>query len=306
MKRCFKSIFLFFILCSLTVFISVGCSTKQKPQEDNDSNVTITTENDGEKQVENQNEKEITPPLEEDVDNITSYIGKSESQINELLGEPVEKSDVDVSNQFFSQYSDDLVLVFGYIDNEPKVFGFMYGGSDSLYGVKKGTLTKDVISILGMPDYDSLNEDINEYTMQYNDLDGNYVEIISTEGKKGKIDWIASKSNELEAKILSQVEIYEEEEADYIVETANGLKLKEYHDEYDDGFTYITGIIENPTYEEIDSVEIVFDLFDIDGNKVGTATDYIGEIGSGQTWKFEADVFNDDAATYELNEISSW
>lgn len=75
---------------------------------------------------------------------------------------------------------------------------------------------------------------------------------------------------------------------------------------YDGYFAhYISGIVKNNTTKKYSYVQITFNLYDKDGNKVGTALANENDLGAGETWKFEAIGF-DDFATYKLNEIIGW
>jgi hypothetical protein len=51
----------------------------------------------------------------------------------------------------------------------------------------------------------------------------------------------------------------------------------------------IVGVLKNVTTKAtLRGLSITFGVFDAEGNKVGTATDYISTLDSGDTWKFEA------------------
>lgn len=75
---------------------------------------------------------------------------------------------------------------------------------------------------------------------------------------------------------------------------------------YDGYFaTYISGVVRNNTDKKYSYLQITFDLFDKDDNKVGTALANVNNIGPGEKWKFEAMAL-EDFSSYRLDEIIGW
>lgn len=52
---------------------------------------------------------------------------------------------------------------------------------------------------------------------------------------------------------------------------------------------YITGVIKNNCDLPLRSLTILFSVYDLDDHKVGEASDWIGSLGPGESWKFKAD-----------------
>ena len=75
-----------------------------------------------------------------------------------------------------------------------------------------------------------------------------------------------------------------------------------------DEFGYLTleGTVKNNTDKTASYVQIQFNVYDADGNQIGTALDNINNLGAGETWKFKALSFEQGAKTYKLAEISGW
>jgi len=72
---------------------------------------------------------------------------------------------------------------------------------------------------------------------------------------------------------------------------------------------YLEGIVKNNTSYDYSYVQITFNLYDAQGNAIGSAMDNINGLKSGGTWKFKAIGLiddPDDVARYELSEISGW
>lgn len=69
----------------------------------------------------------------------------------------------------------------------------------------------------------------------------------------------------------------------------------------------IKGTIKNNTDKMYKSVSVKFNLYDPEGNQIGTAYDYISNFQSSGTWKYNATEYTTDTIDkYELYEISGW
>ena len=53
-------------------------------------------------------------------------------------------------------------------------------------------------------------------------------------------------------------------------------------------------------------VQITFDVFDREGNRVGTALDNINNLRSGETWKFKAHYFGEGARSYRVSKLEGF
>lgn len=70
---------------------------------------------------------------------------------------------------------------------------------------------------------------------------------------------------------------------------------------------YLTGVVKNNTDREKAYAQITFNLFDAEGNQIGTAMDNINNLAPGGTWKFKAMALtSDDVASYEFAGIDAW
>lgn len=82
----------------------------------------------------------------------------------------------------------------------------------------------------------------------------------------------------------------------------------EVSDESDEFATYLTGVVKNNTQKDYSYVQITFNLYDADGNIVGTAIDNINNLEAGGTWKFKAMGIGESGtpASYKLSEITGY
>lgn len=77
----------------------------------------------------------------------------------------------------------------------------------------------------------------------------------------------------------------------------------------DDGFAcYLTGTLKNNSGKECSYIQISFNLYDEDGNQIGTALDNLNNLADGGTWKFKAMGIDTtgDVASWELADISAF
>lgn len=78
--------------------------------------------------------------------------------------------------------------------------------------------------------------------------------------------------------------------------------------ETDQMATYLKGIIKNNSGKDCTYVQVTFNLYDKDGNQIGTALDNINNLEKDGTWKFKAmgvDV-EGEIASYKLAEITGY
>ena len=69
---------------------------------------------------------------------------------------------------------------------------------------------------------------------------------------------------------------------------------------------YIVGVVKNNNNKDYDYLQISFTLYDANNNVVDTAFTNINNVRQGQTWRFEAMFFNENAVRWELDEITGW
>lgn len=81
--------------------------------------------------------------------------------------------------------------------------------------------------------------------------------------------------------------------------------VKGFYDKDTDTY-YVTGSISNTDDECYNYVNISYNVYDKEGDLLGTANAYIDNLGKGQTWKFKAyytDIDSKDVVSYKLNTV---
>lgn len=99
-------------------------------------------------------------------------------------------------------------------------------------------------------------------------------------------------------------------------ETKNNKKEKDkfvltedhgYADEY--GFAYyIEGVVTNKTDKEYSYVQVSFNVYDADGNVIGSCLDNVNNLEANGTWRIKA-ICSGEAnkvASYKLTEFTEW
>lgn len=76
--------------------------------------------------------------------------------------------------------------------------------------------------------------------------------------------------------------------------------------ESDQFATYISGVIKNNSGKDCSYVQITFNMYDADGNQVGTALDNINNLEKSGTWKFKAMSIEKEATSYKLAGITGF
>jgi hypothetical protein len=84
------------------------------------------------------------------------------------------------------------------------------------------------------------------------------------------------------------------------------LELLTKSGEYDDYSFKITGKIRNNTSKTYRYVQVMFKLFDSEGNQIGTALANIAGLDPNTTWKYEAFAAKPAARTYRLDGITGY
>lgn len=69
---------------------------------------------------------------------------------------------------------------------------------------------------------------------------------------------------------------------------------------------YIEGVIKNNTDKDKTYVQVTYNLYDKDGNQLGTALANVNNLKAGGTWKFKAMGMADGITKYELAEITGY
>ncbi len=84
--------------------------------------------------------------------------------------------------------------------------------------------------------------------------------------------------------------------------TVDELPVGDLGSEADGMFSYVTGVITNKSNRTANYVSVQFQLFDGQGNIVGTAWDNISNLQPGARWKFRA-MMNSRTVTFKLSDI---
>ena len=73
------------------------------------------------------------------------------------------------------------------------------------------------------------------------------------------------------------------------------------------GTLYISGTLKNDSGEDKSYVQVSFNVFDKEGNLIGTGLDNINHLKAGATWKYKAMCLDADGyKKFEMAEITSW
>lgn len=72
--------------------------------------------------------------------------------------------------------------------------------------------------------------------------------------------------------------------------------------------TYFSGVVVNNKNRDLAYAQITFNLYDADGNLVGTALDNVNNLKAGGSWKFKAMALcdNEEISSWELAEIMGY
>lgn len=70
--------------------------------------------------------------------------------------------------------------------------------------------------------------------------------------------------------------------------------------------SYIRGVIRNKSGKQLGAVRVDFALYDASGNNLDTAMDMFGPLGPGETWRYEALILDNDAASFKLTAIEGF
>lgn len=116
----------------------------------------------------------------------------------------------------------------------------------------------------------------------------------------GAFGSIGSKSNDTANSDSVETNIINEKEDKYIVSD-----LKQSNDQF--GY-YIEGSVKNNSGKEANYIQVSFNLYDKDGNQVGTAVDNTTNLAKDGTWKFKAIGLDSDknVASYKLVEVTGY
>ncbi len=89
----------------------------------------------------------------------------------------------------------------------------------------------------------------------------------------------------------------------------SGTSMSVEYNEYLGYSAKITGVAKNVTSRNFSYASVEFSVYDANGNNLGTALANINNLSSGDTWRFEATLFDFPStrpATFKLVEIVAW
>ena len=69
---------------------------------------------------------------------------------------------------------------------------------------------------------------------------------------------------------------------------------------------YIRGVIRNKSTKRLYYISVTFAVYDSSGNKLDSAEAFFSDLGPGETWRYEALILDNDAATYKLVGVESF
>ncbi len=75
----------------------------------------------------------------------------------------------------------------------------------------------------------------------------------------------------------------------------------------EDSFTrYITGKVKNNSGKDVSYVQIEINLYDKDGNQIGSTLDNVNNLEKDGVWSFKAIMLEDNAASYKIKDITGF
>ena len=78
------------------------------------------------------------------------------------------------------------------------------------------------------------------------------------------------------------------------------------HSTSNDGYwTYVVGTIKNNTNKNYSYVQVEINLYDAEGNLVGSTLDNINNLEANGTWKFKA-MATSEFSTYKVKDVTGW
>ncbi|RKD22417.1 hypothetical protein SAMN02745883_00735 [Caminicella sporogenes DSM 14501] len=84
------------------------------------------------------------------------------------------------------------------------------------------------------------------------------------------------------------------------------LELIEHTIKSDSFSKYVVGTIKNNTDRKYGYVQVEINIYDKDGAQIGSTMDNINNLAPGATWKFKAPILEDEAASYQIIDISGF
>jgi hypothetical protein len=256
---------------------------------------------------------QATPPY--DLYNLAYYLGSSKQEFINVYGEPLEISNDDTNELMYYDGLDGIIVINDLMGNIERIA--IINLDLILMGAEADVFTLDMtygelLNWFGEPinSFPNGNEEVGGTGYVF-DL-GYFSLVVFTLG----YDEIP-----IEIQIQSPL-MYGEQEytSNYIDEnfewveqptssTANNIGGGFYGGEYVEPVTFgytIEGTVRNISNDSFSFVSINYSLYDSQGNQVGTASDYISNLGAGNTWKFSASYYEENVSTFKFDGITAW
>ena len=72
------------------------------------------------------------------------------------------------------------------------------------------------------------------------------------------------------------------------------------------GFPYISGTIRNKSTKKLGYISVTFAVYDSSGNNLDSAETFFSDLGPRETWRYEALILDNDAASFKLTAIEGF
>lgn len=125
-------------------------------------------------------------------------------------------------------------------------------------------------------------------------------------GGKALLSTFGESTNEVKDQVIEQTKEETKTTKEETTKKATKLEAVDVQWVEENYFTYLVGTIENTKDKKISYISVKFILYDANGNQVGTTSDYTTDLGAGAKWSFKAAVWEDEAVSFKLEEISAW
>lgn len=82
------------------------------------------------------------------------------------------------------------------------------------------------------------------------------------------------------------------------------IEAKAERDEF--GAIYIVGTVKNNTKKQYSYVQVEINLYDKNGNQLGSTLDNVNNLEPGGTWRFKAPVLEDGVASFKIKDVTGF
>ncbi len=127
--------------------------------------------------------------------------------------------------------------------------------------------------------------------------------LIGIIGSGGSEEEATAPPPEPEPEPIEQSEPVAPEPAEPTVPT---LELIDHSDMVDGMTRYVVGTVKNNSSETFGYVQVEINLYDDSGAQVGSTIDNTNNLAPGGTWKFKALIFEDEATSYKIVDVTGF